>query len=156
CQVVGAKPIRVAGWRALIDASRQRTHLSHLICDLQTHQMSTQADLAALPDEDFAGIGDPQVVRIEAVARLDALVEPLRRVTTLVRNHPALPRARRRPGQGRAARERDLRLVRERAEAHARDVDWDVEHDWSLCTRTENGLGLALFSVTFDHKAGQR
>ena len=146
----------MAGRRALVDAGGQRAHLGHLIGHLLAHQMAAQAHLAALADENLAGVGELQMVRIEAVARLDALVEPLGRVPALVGDHAALAGAGRGAGHGGAARERDLGLVGERSEAHAGDVDRDVEHHRSLGARTEHGPGLALLAVAFDDEAGQR
>ena len=69
----------MAGWGSLIDAGGQRAHLGYLLSDLLAHQVTTQADLAALADEELDGIGQHQVVRVESVAALDDLVEPLRR-----------------------------------------------------------------------------
>ena len=54
--------------RALIDSGRERTHLGDLIGHLLAHEMAAEADLAALTDEDFAGIRQPQMVRVESVA----------------------------------------------------------------------------------------
>ena len=53
----------MAGRRALVDAGRQRAHLGHLIGHLLAHQMAAEADLAALADEELAGIGKAQMVR---------------------------------------------------------------------------------------------
>src|SRR5207245_6988248 len=107
-QVVRPEPTGVAGGRALVDAGRQRTHLGDLVGHFLAHQVPAEADLAALADEELAGVGQPQVVRVEPIARLDALVEPLGRVTALVRDHAALAGAGRRAGHRRAARQRDL------------------------------------------------
>ena len=76
-QIVGPQPVGMARRRALVDAGRQRAHLGHLVGHLLAHQMAAEPDLAALADEELAGVGQAQMVRIEAVARLDALVEPL-------------------------------------------------------------------------------
>ena len=38
--------------------------------------MAAEPDLAALADEELASVGKPQMMRVEAVARLDALIEP--------------------------------------------------------------------------------
>ena len=77
-EIVGPEPVGMARGRALVDARRQRAHFRDLIRDLLPHQMTAETDLAALADEELTGIGEPQVIRIEAVARLDALVEPFR------------------------------------------------------------------------------
>ena len=128
-QVVRPEPVGVAGGRALVDAGRQRAHLRHLLGHLLAHQVAAEADLAALADEELGGVGEHQVVRVEPVPALDHLVVPLGRQVALGRDHPALARARRRAGHRGALGQRHLRLDRQRAEAHARDVDRDVELD---------------------------
>ena len=101
----------MAGGRALVDACRQRAHLGHLIRHLLTHEMASKTDFAALADKELAGIGEPQVMRIEAIARLNALIEPLHRIAALIWNHAAFARAGGRAGHGGATGERDLGLV---------------------------------------------
>jgi hypothetical protein len=109
------------------------------------------------PDEELARVGEHQVVRVEPVPALDALVVPLRRQVALGRDHPAFAGAGRGARHRGALRERHLRLERERAEAHARDVDRDVEFDRVLReARAEHGLRLALLAVALDHETGQR
>ena len=93
---------------------------------------------------------------VEPVARLDALVEPLGRVAPFVRNHPALAGARRGPRHRRAAGERGLRLVGEGPEAHAGDVDRDVELERPLRAGPDDRLRVALLPVAFDHEPRQR
>ncbi len=135
----------------------ERAHLCDLLGDLLTHEVPAEADLAALSDEELARVGEHQVVRVEPVPRLDALVVPLRRVVALRRDHPALARARRGSGHGRALRERHLRLERQRAERHARDVDRDVELQRILReARAEHGRRVALLAVALDDEARQR
>src|SRR4029077_21297252 len=62
-EVIGAEPVGMASRRALIDSGRARTHLGDLIGHLLAHEMAAEADLAALPDEDFARVREPQMVR---------------------------------------------------------------------------------------------
>src|SRR6185312_9453643 len=143
-EIIGAQPVRMARRRALIDAGRQRAHLRHLVGDLLAHEVAAEADLAALADEELTGVGQPQVMRVEAVARLDALVEPLRGVAALVRDHAALAGAGGRARHGGAAGERDLGLEGERAEAHAGDVDGDVQHQRALRLGADHRLRDAL------------
>ena len=142
--------------RALVDAGGQRAHLGDLVRHLLAHQMAAEADLAALADEELASIGQPQMMRVEAVARLDALIEPLARIAALVGDHAALARAGRGAGHGRAARQRDLRLIGERAEAHAGDVDGNVELERPLGARADHRLGVALLAIALDDEARQR
>ena len=156
-EVVRAEPVGMPRRRALVDPGRERAHLRDLLGDLLAHEVAAEADLAALADEELTGVREHEVVRVEPVPALDALVVPLRREVALRRDHPALPRARRRAGHGRTLRERHLRLERERAEAHAGDVDGDVELDRVLReARAEDGLRLALLAVALDHEPGQR
>ena len=143
--------------RALVDPGRERAHLGDLLGHLLPHQVAAEADLAALADEELDGIREHQVVRVEPVPALDALVVPLRRVVALRRDHPALARARRRAGHRGALRERHLRLERERAEAHARDVDGDVELDRLLReARAEHRGRVALLAVALDDEPRER
>src|SRR2546421_997352 len=155
-QVIGTKPVRMARGGALVDARGERAHLGDLIRHLLAHQVTTQAHLAALADEELAGIGEAQMIRVETVARLDALIEPLRGIAALVGDHAAFARTGRGAGHGRAARQRDLRLIAERTKAHAGDVDRDVQHQRPLGTRSDDGLGLAFLAIALDHETRER
>src|ERR1700753_1716317 len=94
-------------------------------------------------------------MRVEAIARLDALVEALRAIAALVGDHAAFTRAGRGAGHSGATGQRDLGLERERAEAHAGDVDRDIETQRALRLRADHGLGQALLAVALDDEAGQ-
>ena len=156
-EVVRAEPVGVPRGRALVDPGRQGAHLGDLLGHLLAHQVAAEADLAALADEELACIREHQVVRVEPVPALDALVVPLRRVVALGRDHPAFARAGGRAGHRGALGERHLRLERERAEAHPGDVDRDVELDRLLReARAQHGLRLALLPVALDHEPGER
>ena len=146
----------MAGRGALVDAGGEAAHLRDLVGDLLPHQVSAEPHLAALADEELARVREHQVVGVEPVARLDALVEPLGRIAPLVRDHASLARARRRPRHRRTAGEGGLRLVGQRAEAHAGDVDRDVELEGDLRARADDRLRVALLAVALDHEAGQR
>src|SRR5262245_16718583 len=108
--------------------------------------MAAETDLTALADEELAGIGQPQMMRVEAVARLDALIEPLDRIAPLVRDHAAFAGAGGGARHGGAAGERDLRLVGQRAETHAGDIDRNVEHERPLRLRADDRLRLAFLA----------
>ena len=155
-QIVGPEPVRMTGGRALVDAGGQRAHLGDLVGHLLAHQMAAEADLAALADEELAGIGEAQMMRVEAVARLDALVEPFHRIAPLVGDHAAFARAGGGARHGGAAGERDLGLIRKRAEGHAGHIDRDIEHHRALGARADDRLGLAFLAIAFDDEAGQR
>ena len=156
-EVVGPQPVRMAGGRALVDPGREGAHLGDLLGHLLAHQVPAEPDLAALADEELDRVREHQVVRVEPVPALDALVVPLGRVVALGRDHPALARAGRGPGHGRAPGERHLRLQREGAEAHPRDVDGDVELE-----RLPGEAGaqhrrrVAFLAIALDHEPGQR
>ena len=156
-EVVRAEPVGMARRRALVDPGRQRPHLGDLLGHLLAHQVPAEADLAALADEELDRVGEHQVVRVEPVPALDDLVVPLRRQVALGRDHAALARARRRAGHRGALGERHLGLQRQRAEAHAGDVDRDVELDRLLREApAEDRLRLALLPVALDHEARER
>ena len=155
-EVVGAEPIGMAGRRALVDACRERAHLGHLVRHLLAHEMAAEADLAALADEELAGVRQAQMVRVEAVARLDALVEPFRGIAPLVGDHAALAGAGGGPGHGGAAGERDLGLEAQRPEAHAGDIDRHVQHQRPLGLGADHRPGLAFLAIALDDEAGQR
>jgi hypothetical protein len=89
-EVVGADPVGVACRGPLVNAGGQGAHLGHLLGDLLAHEVTAQTDLAALADEELDGIGKHEVVRVEAVAALDDLVEPSGGEVPLGRNHAAL------------------------------------------------------------------
>ena len=96
------------------------------------------------------------MMRVEAVTRLDALIKPLHRVAPLVRDHAALARAGGGPRHGGAAGERDLRLIGQRAEAHAGHIDRDVQHHRPLGLGPDHRLGVAFLAIALDDEAGQR
>src|SRR5689334_14448365 len=52
-QVVWPEPVRVARRAPLVDAGWQRAHLGDLLGDLLPHQVTAEANLAALPDEEL-------------------------------------------------------------------------------------------------------
>ena len=141
---------------ALVDAGWQRAHLGHLVGHLLPHQMAAEPHLAALADEELARIREPQMVGVEAVAGLDALVEPLLGIAALVRDHAALAGACGGAGHGGAAGKRGLGLIRERAEAHAGDIDRDVEHQRALGIGPDHRRRYALLAVALDDEARER
>ena len=155
-EVVGTEPVRMARGRALVDARRQAPHLGDLLGHLLAHQVPADPDLAALADEELDPVGQHQVMGVEAVAALNHLVVPLGREVALGRDHPPLSRAGRGAGHRGALGEGHLGLERQRAEAHAGDVDGDVELERLLReAAAEDRRGVALLPVALDHEAGQ-
>ena len=155
-QIVGPQPVGMAGWRALVDTGRQRAHLGHLVGHLLAHQMASEPDLAALADEEFAPVRQQQMVRVEAVARLDALVEPFGRIAPFVGDHAAFAGTSGGAGHGGAAGKRCFGLERERAKAHAGDVDRNVQFQRPLRAGTDHRLRLAFLAIALDHETRQR
>ena len=96
------------------------------------------------------------MVRVETVARLDALVEPALRIAPLVWDHSAFAGASRGTGHGRAARKCNLGFVGQRAERHAGHIDRDVQHHRTFCERTNYGLGFTLLTIAFNNEASER
>jgi hypothetical protein len=117
--------------------------------------VSAEPDLATLADEELAAVCQHQVVGVESIARLDALVEPLGRVTTFVGNHTTFARTRRRARHRGAAGQRRLSFVGKRTKAHAGDVDGDIKHDRLLRARTDHGFSQAFLAIALDDKARQ-
>src|SRR5215204_3919953 len=156
-EVIGAEPVGVAGRASLVDPGGKGAHLGNLLGHLLAHQVATEAHLAALSDEELDGVGQHQVVRVEPVPALDDLVVPLGAEVALGRDHSALAGARSRARHGRPLRQCHLRLERQRAEAHSRDVDRDVELDRLLReARAEHRLRHTLFAIALDHEARKR
>ena len=113
------------------------------------------AGLRALPDDDLDRVGLAQVVRVHAVARREQLVDERLRVLALLRRHAAVARRRRGADLGRAAAERLLRRRGERAEAHARDRDRDLQLERLLREpRAEDDVGRAPLAVALERIAG--
>src|SRR5947207_10708066 len=140
--------------RTLVNDSGQRAHFGNLVGHLLAHEMAAEADLAALADEELAGIGETQMMRVEAIARLDALIEPFHRIAPLIGDHAAFARAGGRTGHGGATGERDLRFIGKRAEGHAGHVDLDIEHHRTLVVRAVDRRGVELYAITHVYVTG--
>ena len=118
--------------------------------------MTAEPDLAALSDKEFAGVRQTQMMRIEAIAGLNALIEPLTGVTSLIRDHSALTRTCRSTCHGGSSSQSGFRFIGESAETHTGNVNRDVENQRFLRTRTQYRLGHTAFTISFDHKSGER
>ena len=156
-QVVRARPIRMAARRPLIDAGGERTHGGHSPAELLTEQHATPARLRTLPDDDLDRIGAAEVVRVEAVARRQTLVDERLRRAALLGRHATVARRRGSPDcRGRAA-DRLLRARRERSEAHAGDRDRRREGDRLLrMARAEHRRRRTALTVALEGIARQR
>ena len=117
--------------------------------------MAAKPHLAALADEELDPVGEHQVMGVEPVARLDALVEPLGGIAPLVGDHAAFARTRRGPRHGGATGERGFCFVGQCAETHAGDIDRNVQIERPGGAGADNRPGFAFFAITLDDKPGQ-
>ena len=74
-QVIRSGPVGLAASGALVYAFGQGAHFGHARVDLLAQQHAATAGLSALADYDFNRVGAAHVVRVEAVARRQALVD---------------------------------------------------------------------------------
>ncbi len=155
-EVVRAQPVWVTGRGALVDTGRQRAHLGDLVGHFLAHQVPAKANLATLTDEELAAIRKHEVIRVEAIARLDALVEPLGRIPAFIGDHPAFAGAGGGSGHGGTTGQRGLGLVGQGAKAHAGDVDRNIKLQRPSGARADHGPGFAFLAIAFDHETGQR
>ena len=95
-------------------------------------------------------------MRVKPVARLDALVEPFRRIAPLIGDHTPFTRTGRRTGHGRAARQRGFGLITTAPKTHTRDINRNIQLDRALGTRANDRFGSAFFAVALDHETRQR
>ena len=122
--------------------------------DLLAEQHAAAAGLGALADHHLDGVGLAQVVRVHAVARGQVLVDQRLRLAALLGRHAAIARRGRGAGRRRPAPERLLGIGRQRAEAHARDGDRDLEMERLLGeTRAQHDVGAATLAVAFERIA---
>ena len=122
-QVVGPDEVGVAAGRALVDAGRQRARLGDDRRDLRAQQHAAGAGLGALADHDLGGVRHAQVVRVEAVAAGQHLVDELVGGLALEVEHAAVAGGGRDADAGGRRAQRLLGVARERAVAHAGDRD---------------------------------
>ena len=153
-EVVGPGPVGVPAGRALVDAHRQVAHLRHAVGDLLAQQHPAAARLGALADHDLDRVAAPQVVRVHPVARGEELVDERLGVPALLLGHAAVAGRRRRPHRGRAAAERLLGRRGERAEAHPRDRDRDLQAQrLGGEAVAEHDVGVAALAVALERIA---
>src|SRR5262249_28998822 len=119
--------------------------------DLLTHQNAAPAGLGTLPDDDLDGVGAAKVVRVHPIAGGEDLVDQLAGVLALLRKHAAVPGGRAGADRAGAPAERLLGGRRERAEAHPRDRDRDLQVD-RLCREpgAEGDVGGAALPVALE------
>jgi hypothetical protein len=120
-------------------------------------QHPAAARLRALADDDFDRVGSTKVIRVHPVTRREQLVDQHTRVLALLGRHPAVAGGRRGPDLGGAAAQRLLGRAGQRAEAHARDRDRDVQMNrLARVPRTDHDVGRALLPVALERIARHR
>ena len=155
-QIIRTQPIRMPCRRPLVDTRRQRPHIGHLVGHFLAHQVTTQTNLTTLANKEFTAIRQDKVVRVEAIARLNALIEPLGRVTALIRDHTPLARARCRTGHSSSTGERRFGFVGQSPEAHPRHIDRNIQFQGAFRARANHRLGFTFLAIPFDHEPRQR
>ncbi|EPX83771.1 hypothetical protein ruthe_02567 [Rubellimicrobium thermophilum DSM 16684] len=156
-EVVGARPVRVAAGRALVDALGKVAHLRHAIRDLLAQQHSPAARLCPLPDNDLDRIRPAQVIGIHAIAAGKNLVDQRPGVASLLLGHAAIARGGRCARRCRPAAQRLLGRAGESPEAHARNGDRDLQMNRLLrMAGAEPDIGGAFLAVAFQRIAADR
>ena len=155
--VVRSEPVRVAGRAPLVDTGRKLPGRSDLCRDLGSQQHAARSRLGALPHRQLDPVGRAQMMDVEPVPARQHLVDEDPRVLALGWQHPSVP------GGGRAARlpgtagEGDLGVGGERAPAHARDHDGDVQLDRPLgVPGAEDRPGIAALAVPLQRDPCER
>ena len=144
----------MAARRTLVDVLGQGPHLGDAVADLLAQQHPTAAGLGPLAEYHFNGIGLPQVVGIHAVARGQKLIDQNPRLFALLRRHPAVAGRRARAHLAGTAAERLFGLRRQRAKAHSRDGNGNVEVDRVFgVARAQHHIGVAALAVAFQRIA---
>jgi hypothetical protein len=143
--------------RALVHAFGQRAHAGHAWIHLLAEQHAAAAGLGPLADNDLDRIRAPHVVRIEAVARGQALVDEELRSRALLVGHAAVTSGGRGAERGGREAQRLLGVGGQRAEAHAGHRDRHGELDGPRgVTRAEHRARAAAFAIAFERVARQR
>ena len=149
-QVIGARPVGVPAGRTLVDPFRQRPHGGDARTDFLTEQHAATAGFGTLPDDQFDGVGFPQVVGIEAVTGREALIDKSLRRLAFFGGHAAVAGCRGCAGFSSGASNGLFGVGREGSEAHAGDCDGDRQFDGVLGEPgSQHGLRQAAFAITF-------
>ena len=145
------RPVREARRRDRGRALRQPAHLGDLARHLVPRQMPPGAGLGALAALEVEGLHGLQLVPGEAETARGILVEVAAAGLLLLRQHAALAGADAGAGKLGAPRERDLGGLRERAEAHVRDDERNVERERLLRIGPDHHLGADRLVVQMRH-----
>ena len=144
----------MAAGRALVDVLGQGPHLGDAVADLLAQQHAAAAGLGPLAEHHLNGIGLAQVVGVHAVARGQKLIDQNPRLFALLRRHPAVAGRGARAHLAGTAAERFFGLRRQRAKAHSRDGNGDVEVDRVFgVARAQHHIGVAALAVAFQRIA---
>jgi hypothetical protein len=126
---------------------RESPHLRDLALHLLTRQVPARPRLGGLPALEVHGLHLLELVHREPEPGRGQLVQVARVLGLLFGEHPPLARGDTGTGQLGAARERDLGLLRQRAEAHVGDEQRDVEPQRSLRPRADREVASHLHVV---------
>ena len=142
---------------ALVDARRQGAHCRHPVGDFLAEHHTAAARLRTLPDNHLDSVGPAQIMRVHAVAGRQILVDQDLGMPALFLGHAAITGGRGGPGERGTASQRLLGGAGERAEAHPRDCDRDLQLDRLFrMTRAEHHIGPASLTVAFQRIARDR
>jgi hypothetical protein len=156
-QVIRAGPVGVTAGAALVDALGQVAHHRHAVADLLAQQHAAAAGLGALADHDLDRIGAAQVIGVHAVAAGQVLIDQRLGMPALFLGHAAVAGGGRGAGLGGATAQGLFRRAGQRAKAHARDGDGDVQVDRLLGeTGAQPDVGGAFLAVAFQRVARDR
>ena len=146
----------MAGGAALVDAQRQVAHLGDFVLHFDAHQHPAGAGFGSLAHHDFDGLGLHQVVGVESVAAGQHLINQLLGRGPFRRQHTAVAGATGGPNQGCRLAQRGLGVGRQRAVAHAADVDRGFQYQRVLgVQRPDDRPRVAAFLVAFQGEAGE-
>ena len=142
---------------ALVHADRQIALLGDGVRHFRAEQQASCSGLRALANGQLDGIGPPQVMNVDPVARGQYLVDQGLAVLALRLQHAAVAGGVGRADRGRAARQGHFGIVRESAPAHSGNHHRDIQRDRLRCIPlSEHGGGGALFPVALERDPSQR
>ena len=151
-QVIRSGPVRVPRRRTLVDTLRKRPHGRDARAHLLPEEHAAAAGLGTLADDHFDGIGLAQVVRIEPIARGQALVHEGPGGHPLLPGHAAVAGGRGGAHLGGGTPQRFLHVGRQGAEAHAGNGDRHRQLAYFVQTRGRDALDV-VDDVAVDARA---
>jgi len=156
-QIVRPGPVGMAAGAALVDAHRQIAHAGDPLGDLVAQQHAAAARLGALADDHLEGVRPAQIVRVEAVARRQHLIDQGFRGLPLFLGHAAVAGGGAGAHGGGGAADGFLGVSAQGAEAHAGDGDGNLQLDGFFREAGAQGdVGIAAFPIAFQGIARDR